>query len=45
MMPYDKYTGLLAIGATIYGAYHLTCLVKTMLTQGIAQNGHPSERH
>jgi hypothetical protein len=44
MMPYDKITGVVVLGAVAVGAFQLTRLVKLMFTQGIATNGHPSER-
>lgn len=44
MMPYDRITGALVLGATVFGAFHLTRVVVTMFKQGIAVNGHPSER-
>ena len=44
-MPYDKPTVFVLLGLTAFGAINLTKLVYTMFRQGIATNGHPSERH
>lgn len=45
MQAYDRVPLFILGGATLFAAVKLTSLIHLMFKQGIATNGHPSERH